>query len=60
MYNRVHIHKNCVTTQNIMKMHELVDLASKADDFTEQDIRDRNDRIIGSFLDYVGANGLLE
>jgi len=47
-------------TKEPTKVHELVDLASKADDFTEQDIRDRNDRIIGSFLDYVGANGLLE
>ena len=41
------------------RIHELVDMARTYDDFTEADIEARTERIIGSFVDYLGEVGLL-
>ena len=41
------------------KIKELTDLAASASDFTESDIKQRNDKIISSFVDYMNINGLL-
>lgn len=41
------------------KVTELLELAAERDDFTEGDIRDRSERIIGSFLEYLGELDLL-
>ncbi len=41
------------------KVVELRRLAEEKDDFTERDIEARTDLIIDSFVDYLGANGLL-
>lgn len=38
---------------------ELRSLAENADDFSEKDIEIRKEKIIGSFVDYLGRNGLL-
>ena len=38
---------------------ELRRLAAERDDFTEADIEDRTNRIIDTFVDYLGDNGLL-
>lgn len=40
-------------------IHELVQLSKNYDDFTEEDIEKRNDRIIDSFMDYLECNGLM-
>ncbi len=39
---------------------ELKKLACSRDDFTEQDIEARTERIISAFVDYLGANDLLQ
>lgn len=39
---------------------ELLDLARTHEDFTEGDITNRTDKIIGSFVDYLGDVGLLK
>lgn len=41
------------------RIHELADMARTYDDFTEADIEARTERIIGSFVDYLGEVGLL-
>ncbi len=38
---------------------ELRRLVAEKDDFTEADIEERTERIIGAFVDYLGDNGLL-
>ena len=40
------------------KIHELITLSDIKTDFTESDIRDRNEMILSSFLKYFSANGL--
>lgn len=42
------------------KIQELVSLANTYTDFVENDILQRNQLIIKSFIDYAGANGLLD
>lgn len=41
------------------KIRELAEIARSMDDFTEKDIEDRTQRIISSFVDYLGEVGLL-
>lgn len=40
------------------KIHELITLSDIKTDFTESDIRDRNEMILSSFLKYLSENGL--
>lgn len=42
------------------KISELLLLASNTDDFTEQDISDRNIKILNTFVDYLRKNDLLK
>ena len=41
------------------RIHELVQLVDTTDDFTEDDIEKRTDRIIDAFVDFLGELGLL-
>lgn len=41
------------------EIRELQLLAQDREDFTEEDIEQRTDKIIGAFVDYLGENGLL-
>ena len=41
------------------KIKELIDLAENVEDFTEEDIIERNQRIISGFIDHLRVNGLL-
>ena len=41
------------------KNHELLKLAEKADDFTEQSIDERTQMILDGFIDYLDKNGLI-
>ena len=42
------------------EIRELRWMAENLTDFTETDIEERTDRIIGAFVDYLGENGLLQ
>ncbi|MDF7665173.1 DUF262 domain-containing protein [Bifidobacterium sp. ESL0745] len=41
-------------------IHELQDFAAQKDDFTEDDITTRTSKIIDSFVNYLGDNGLIK
>lgn len=41
------------------RIKELADMAGNSDDFTEADIVERKREIVDSFVDFLGANGLL-
>ena len=58
--DKVRYYKGSQKGREATKIAELLEIADEKNDFTEEDILERNESIIKGFLDYLGKNGLLQ
>lgn len=55
-----YLHKEKISGQKGTKIEDLRKLAKKFDDFTDEQIKERKEQIISSFLTFVEDNGLMK